>query len=324
MLRTGRASVPVDPAEQDRIRREFADSLRSMPAIQPGAQPAVYANRFDPLVDRFSPGSFGPAGSFGSPAARDSRYSPMDESWRQLYAPPSLHQPGLGHASDQALHTAQGPPVPTADDYRGTRAVQMHNLYLVAETSEGIVIVDQHALHERIMYEQLRTRFTAGTLESQRLLLPETIRVTPQQATLLDEHADLLNQLGIEVTLFGADSVAVQSFPALLKDTQVGPFMVDLLDLLSRQPQHSTAAASAGENGNPAARAAHAEVIIHKVLDLMACKAAVKAGDPLTADEIEALMQQRHLIEKPSSCPHGRPTMLRLTKEDLNRQFKRT
>jgi DNA mismatch repair protein MutL len=193
----------------------------------------------------------------------------------------------------------------------------MHNLYLVAETSEGIVIVDQHALHERIMYEQLRARFTAGALESQRLLLPETVRVTPQQAALLDEHAELLRQLGIEVTAFGADCVGVQSFPALLKDAPVAAFMIDLLDLLSRQPQHGEAADAAG-------RAAHAEVVIHKVLDLMACKAAVKAGDPLTPEEIEALMRQRHLIEKSSSCPHGRPTMLRLTKEDLNRQFKRT
>ena len=66
------------------------------------------------------------------------------------------------------------------------------------------------------------------------------------------------------------------------------------------------------------------EVVIHGLLDMMACKAAVKAGDPLTREEIDALMRQRHLIEKSSSCPHGRPTMLRLTKADLNRQFKRT
>jgi DNA mismatch repair protein MutL len=134
---------------------------------------------------------------------------------------------------------------------------------------------------------------------------------------LLEEHAELLSQLGIELSQFGTDSFAVQSFPALMKDTPVGPFMADLLDLLDRQPPTHGPADAPG-------KAAQTEVVIHKVLDLMACKAAVKAGDPLTPDEIEALMRQRHLIEKSSSCPHGRPTMLRLTKEDLNRQFKRT
>ena len=84
-------------------------------------------------------------------------------------------------------------------------------------------------------------------------------------------------------------------------------FLRDLLDRLAQQPAGSST-----------------EVVIHEVLDMMACKAAVKAGDPLTDDEIDALMRQRHLIEKSSSCPHGRPTMLRLTKADLNRQFKRT
>jgi DNA mismatch repair protein MutL len=328
MLRTDRAQPPVDPAEQDRIRREFAESMRAMTPIQPGSQPAVYGGRFENEFDRVGHGGFDQArykGRFGSDGCL------IDESWRSLYAPPSAiasagpGSPDVGSGVQHGAGTGGGPggaPPPAgsahlADGLRPPRTVQMHNLYLVAETSEGIVIVDQHALHERIMYEQLRARFTAGALESQRLLLPETVRVTPQQAALLDEHAELLRQLGIEVTAFGADCVGVQSFPALLKDAPVAAFMIDLLDLLSRQPQHGEAADAAG-------RAAHAEVVIHKVLDLMACKAAVKAGDPLTPEEIEALMRQRHLIEKSSSCPHGRPTMLRLTKEDLNRQFKRT
>ena len=111
----------------------------------------------------------------------------------------------------------------------------------------------------------------------------------------------------MEISPFGRDSVAVQAFPALLRDTDVAPFLRDLLDRLAQQPAGTTT-----------------EVVIHKVLDLMACKAAVKAGDPLTDEEIEALMRQRHLVDKSSNCPHGRPTTLRLTKADLNRQFKRT
>jgi DNA mismatch repair protein MutL len=139
------------------------------------------------------------------------------------------------------------------------------------------------------------------------LLLPETFTVTPQHAALLDTHAGLLERLGLEVTPFGTDAVAVHSFPALLKDTDVVSFVRDLLDELAQQ---------AAQPGT--------EALIHKVLDMMACKAAVKAGDPLTQEEVDALFRQRHLIERSSSCPHGRPTMLRLSKADLDRQFKRT
>jgi DNA mismatch repair protein MutL len=189
-----------------------------------------------------------------------------------------------------------------------TRAVQMHNLYLVAETEDGIVIVDQHALHERVLYEQLRQRVADGSLESQRLLLPETLTVTPGQQALLEEQAALLRRLGIEVTPFGADAVAVQAFPAMLKDTDVPSYMRDLLDRLGQQ-----------QSGSPAT-----DAVLDDLLSMMACKAAVKAGDPLAPEEVDALFAQRGLVEKSSSCPHGRPTMLRLTKSDLERQFKRT
>jgi DNA mismatch repair protein MutL len=183
----------------------------------------------------------------------------------------------------------------------------MHNLYLVAETEDGILIVDQHALHERVIYEQLRVRMTKGALESQRLLLPETVRVTARQASLLESNGDLLQRLGIEVSAFGSDSVAVQSFPSLLKDTDVVPFMTDLLDRLAQQSAETSP-----------------DVVINDLLSMMACKAAVKAGDSLTPEEIDALFEHRDLVEKSSSCPHGRPTMLRLSKADLNHQFHRT
>ena len=156
------------------------------------------------------------------------------------------------------------------------------------------------------MYEQFRRRMATGPLESQRLLLPETIRVTPGQAALLETHADLLEKLGIEVSPFGTDSVAVHAFPARMKDTDVVSFLHDLLDRL------------ADRSGTT-----EPDEVLNDILSMMACKAAVKAGDPLTAEEIESLMQQRHLLDTPSSCPHGRPTTLRLTKADLNRQFHR-
>jgi DNA mismatch repair protein MutL len=137
--------------------------------------------------------------------------------------------------------------------------------------------------------------------------LPETVTITPQQLALLENHGELLQRLGIDWSPFGPDCVAVQSFPAILKDTDVVSFLRDLLDKLSER-----------------AHAPGTEVVIHELLDMMACKAAVKAGDPLTADEIDALIARKELVEKSSNCPHGRPTMLRLTVRDLEKQFKRT
>ena len=161
----------------------------------------------------------------------------------------------------------------------------------------SIVIVDQHACTNGSCTSSFgRVAGFAGREAPP----PRTLRVTPDQANLFE-------RLGIEITPFGRDAVAVHAFPALLKDTDVPSFLRDLLDRLAGQPAGSST-----------------EVVIHKVLDMMACKAAVKAGDALSDSEIEALMGKRHLIENSSSCPHGRPTMLRLTKADLNRQFKRT
>jgi DNA mismatch repair protein MutL len=186
------------------------------------------------------------------------------------------------------------------------RAIQIHNSYLVAETPEGVVIIDQHALHERVMYQQLSERITQGNLETQRLLLPETVAVTPRQEALLTEHTELLTRLGVEVEPFGPGTVAIQSFPSLMNHADAPAFLHDLLDKLS-------------EKGHQA----HPESLLQEIVEMMACKAAVKAGDPLTPDEIEELIAQRGLIEKSSACPHGRPTTLKLTLRDLEKQFKR-
>jgi len=278
-LRTDRAAELLPDAEQERIRRELADALK-------GASPFNFSNSQAAPLSGASP-----AGEFGPEVTR---------AWQSFYAPPTA-EPSEPLSSPRSMESGSVPsPI-------RPRAVQMHNLYLVAETEDGIVIVDQHALHERIMYEQLQARIATGTLESQRLLLPETLSVTSQQLALIETHAGLFERLGIELSPFGRDAVAVHAFPALLKDTDVTPFLRDLLDRLAQQPAGTTT-----------------EVVIHKVLDLMACKAAVKAGDPLTDEEIDFLMRQRHLVDKSSNCPHGRPTTLRLTKADLNRQFKRT
>jgi DNA mismatch repair protein MutL len=186
-------------------------------------------------------------------------------------------------------------------------AIQLHNSYLVAQSDDGLVIIDQHALHERIMYEELLARVSRGPLEAQHLLIPETFEAASAQMALLEKIQPMLRRLGIEVSPFGPTTVAVQSFPSFLEKLEPGRFVRELL-----------------ERGEQELLDMHEEELLHEVLDMMACKAAVKAGDPLTAAEIEALLARRELVERSSNCPHGRPTTLRLSLRDLEKQFKRT
>jgi DNA mismatch repair protein MutL len=208
---------------------------------------------------------------------------------------------GQTRAFDAQASSALPPSAPSSS------AIQLHNSYLVAQSDDGMIIIDQHALHERIMYEELSARIMRGPLESQRLLIPETLAVSSRQMALLEHIQPLLAKLGIEVTAFGPKTVAVQAFPSFLHKLEPGAFVTELL-----------------ERGEQELLDLHEEELLHEILDMMACKAAVKAGDPLTPAEIEALLARRELIERSSNCPHGRPTTLRLSLRDLEKQFKRT
>jgi DNA mismatch repair protein MutL len=207
--------------------------------------------------------------------------------------------------------TATEPPSPSAignpQSAIPATAIQLHNSYLVTETPEGMLIIDQHALHERIMYEELKARITRGPLESQRLLIPHTLPASSRQLALLDQIQPLLSRLGIEVSPFGPGTAAVHAFPTFLAKLDPVDFLTDLL-----------------ERGEQELLDLHDEELLHEIMDMMACKAAVKAGDSLTPLEIQALIARKDLVDRSSNCPHGRPTTLRLSLKDLEKQFKRT
>lgn len=203
----------------------------------------------------------------------------------------------VGGAAEGSLKTG---------DARPPKFIQLHNTYIVLETPEGLLILDQHALHERIIYQEMLERAARGSLEGQRLLIPEIIPVTPRQQAALEIVGPLLTELGIEVAEFDAQSIAVHSFPSLLSKLTPRELVRDVLDKIQ-------------ELGPKISR----EELLHEVLDMASCKAAVKAGYPLSHDEIAALLERRHQVERSSNCPHGRPTTLRLTINDLERQFKR-
>ncbi len=188
--------------------------------------------------------------------------------------------------------------------------LQVHQSFLVTQDSEGLVIIDQHALHERVMFEKLHDRYAAGPLESQRQLVPIVFDAEPASIAALESLAPLLERLGIEATAAGPRGVAIHGFPTLLVSRRVDPGSF-LSELLERAAQ--------GEIDREDHEAALADV-----LDVMSCKAAVKAGDRLGEREIAELLAMRDRIDREGSCPHGRPTHLRIPIAELERRFGRS
>jgi len=187
------------------------------------------------------------------------------------------------------------------------RAIQIHNRYLVAESEEGVMVIDQHALHERILYEQLRSRIAAGPIESQNLLVPEPVDLQPAEVAAALEQRDLLAQLGLRVEPFGGNTLLVSAYPAMLANMNPADVLHGLLRPLLE-----------------AGKAPDQRDLLDQMLHTIACKAAVKAGDRLSPEEITALLEQRHLVDDPHHCPHGRPTAVIFSREELDRHFKRT
>ncbi|MCX5634104.1 MAG: DNA mismatch repair endonuclease MutL [Phycisphaerae bacterium] len=188
--------------------------------------------------------------------------------------------------------------------------LQIHDSYIIAQTEDGFLIIDQHALHERIIYEDLCRRLASGSgakLESQKLLIPESFELTAAQSQILEANKDLLQRLGIELEPFGPGIWAVQAFPSLLGSVKPVEFIIDMLDVLTD---------SVGKIDS--------ERLLHKILDLAACKAAVKAGQKLNPTEVSKLLTDKNTVERVSRCPHGRPTAIKFSLAELEKQFKRT
>ncbi|MBL9124194.1 MAG: DNA mismatch repair endonuclease MutL [Planctomycetaceae bacterium] len=263
---------------------------------------------------------------------RDAEYSPAPRAplglhrLERSYAPPAgardddREPVGLGAgATSAAAWPAPAPllapaalnsdesPEDIASGGRPLAAMQIHNRYLVAESSEGVVVIDQHALHERILYEQLSAQLARGDLEAQQLLVPEPVDLSGPDSALVLEHRELLARLGMRVEAFGGGTILISSYPAMLANVSPSEILRELIEQL---------AAGAKSLDRPA--------MLDELLHMCACKAAIKAGDPLTPDEIAVLLAQRHRYRDTHHCPHGRPTELVFTREQLDKQFLRT
>ena len=211
--------------------------------------------------------------------------------------PPDAANPQAGGGESEQPRTTGGT--------GSSRAMQVLDTYLVLETDGGLQLIDQHALHERVMYESLRPRVLDGSVEVQRLLVPEPVELDARQAAAVVEHADTLKQLGFEVEEFGGTTVLVNGYPVLLRRGDPAAILRDAADTLA-------------DRGKTDRRE-----LLDSLLHMMSCKAAVKAGQRLSETEIDSLLAARHLVDDAHHCPHGRPTALTLSRDELDRQFGR-
>ena len=248
-------------------------------------------------------------GQFGAP--NSGPISPVPEMPRPSPARGSATDPW--HAQvDQDIHDqlASGSGAGHDENHDGPTSVpggmQIHNRYLIAQCEEGIEVIDQHALHERIIYEQLRDKVLNSKVESQRLLVPEPVNLAPAEASIIMESQSELARIGIDVESFGGDTIAVHAYPAMLNRHNPAEMLRAVVELLMETR-----------------RELEQRDIIDELLHMISCKAAVKAGDKLSPEEITAMLQHRELCQDAHHCPHGRPTSLVFSREELDKRFKR-
>lgn len=197
---------------------------------------------------------------------------------------------------------SESAPVTTGD----FRAFQVHDCYLVVATDDGIEVIDQHALHERILYEYLRSRVLEGSVERQKLLIPEAIECSAGESATLMEYRDLLGEIGFEVEDFGGTTVLLHSHPVMMPKRNLHRTIKDLAGQLEET------------DGKTSRRD-----LLDNMMHTMACRGAIKAGQRLAPEEMIELLEQRHAVEDSHHCPHGRPTAMKLSRHTLDKQFGR-
>ena len=188
----------------------------------------------------------------------------------------------------------------------GAAIGQVHETFVVAQTDSGIVIVDQHAAHERLVYERVKRELAGSGVARQGLLIPEVVELDPGQAERLAERADELAELGLGIEAFGSGAVIVRDVPALLGGVDIQGLVRDLADSLD-------------EAGGGAALRER----LDEVCSTMACHGSVRAGRRLTPDEMNALLREMEVTPHSGQCNHGRPTYIELKLPDIERLFGR-
>jgi len=186
---------------------------------------------------------------------------------------------------------------------------QAHNLYILGQTRDGLVIIDQHAAHERINYERLRDEFSGGKVKSQTLLAPRTLELSVREKRALEAGSGTVQRLGYDVEDFGGRSFVVKAVP-VVGGQALNP--ESLRDVVGEMLEVAGKPGAISEGGQD------------RLLKLLACHLSVRAGERMEMEQMRALMEALYKTQNPFSCPHGRPTIIHMTKDELEKKFGRT
>jgi DNA mismatch repair protein MutL len=234
---------------------------------------------------------------------------------------------GFGEAAQALLEPDLAPPAAdlrqpeeaggeALDHPLGAARAQLHETYIVAQTHDGIVLVDQHAAHERLVYERLKRERAQGGISRQGLLIPDVVEMAPHDAERLVAAASDLDRLGLTIEAFGPGAVLVREVPAILGEASIRNLVADILDALAESGLEE-GAESDPQDGGPLGRRLDA------VLSRMSCHGSIRAGRRLRPEEMNALLREMEATPLSGSCNHGRPTFVALKLADIERLFGR-
>ncbi|SDA23257.1 DNA mismatch repair protein MutL [Methylobacterium sp. UNC378MF] len=323
----------VVSAIHDALRRGGARSAttgaaRTLDALRPaGPVLATHSGAATPSLFRPTRPSLFPAGA-PSVAAPPGYRQPA--AWHPTPQQAWADAAGLGEAA-QAVYAGSEPAEavapPQADTRRageaaealdhplGAARTQIHETYILAQTRDGLVIVDQHAAHERLVYERMKAEREAGGIARQGLLIPDVVEMSPEEADRLVAAAPDLDRLGLAIEAFGPGAVLVREVPAALIGASTRHLVTDILDALE--------ASGDEEGGAPAAEGGPLGRRLDAVLSRMSCHGSIRAGRRLRPEEMNALLREMEATPNSGQCNHGRPTSIELKLADIERLFGR-
>ncbi|MCJ2063946.1 DNA mismatch repair endonuclease MutL [Methylobacterium sp. J-088] len=324
-------------AIHDALRRGGARSAttgaaRTLDALRP-AGPALAIHTGLAAPSLFQPTRPGPFAAGAPSVAAPAGYR-GSQAWRPAPAPSSaepaytLSEAGGFAEAPQAAFAGPDLAAPPQADVRtleeapeaidhplGAARAQIHETYILAQTRDGLVIVDQHAAHERLVYERMKAERAAGGIARQGLLIPDVVEMSPEEADRLVAAAPDLDRLGLTIEAFGPGAVLVREVPAALIRASVRDLVTDILDALEASGDEEGGAAAV-EGGALGRR-------LDAVLSRMSCHGSVRAGRRLRPEEMNALLREMEATPNSGQCNHGRPTSIALKLSDIERLFGR-
>ncbi|WP_295532150.1 DNA mismatch repair endonuclease MutL [uncultured Thioclava sp.] len=305
-----RVDVNVHPAKAE-VRFREAGTVRGLIVSELRHALAQAGHRASSTVADATLGAMRPEPAAGQPPRIYQMDRPSLGATRASYdwqAPAFAESAPVFDYAPSARAESPAPPEPALTEKPlGAARAQVHENYIIAQTESGIVIVDQHAAHERLVYEKLKRQMAENGVPAQALLIPDIVELSAGDSALLLEHAEALSQLGLGIEPFGGAAIAVRETPAVLGEINAEALLRDVLDELS----------DLGDTQLVQAK-------IEAVLSRMACHGSIRSGRQMRADEMNALLRQMEATPHSGQCNHGRPTYVELKLSDIERLFGRT